>query len=193
MSILETQLQNSFCNSIDLTGGRIKSPEHNWTVVNTNLPMTASARTAVGHNRPSSLHNVNDSDMSDVESSQSASNMNGDDEEYLDDPRIAPDEKVRSTSIDVGESEDYQEISFTEQVRNKLYNLAINNRAGTARPADPILGDSLSDSDIIDQDYGTHETLTVHTSTYKARNLGVDRVDEFSVVNNVQSLKTINS
>lgn len=177
ISIHEAQFQKSSCTSIDLTGGPDKNSEHNWTVINTAPPKTASARTAVGHNHQSGLNNVDYNAMPDVESSQRSSDMNGDDEEDLDDHGITAGERVRSDSTDLRESKDEQKVSFTEQVRNEPYNLAKNDRAGTAGPVDSIDEDSPSYDGINDHDHRTRGARTVHTAAYQAQQFGFERVE----------------
>lgn len=82
-------------------------------------PKTDSARTAAGHNRQLGLNDVDNNAMPDVNSCRSSSNMIGVEEEDLEDPRTTADEGAQSTSTDPEESENDQDVPFTEQVRNE--------------------------------------------------------------------------
>lgn len=89
--------------------------------------------------------------------------MDDDEEADLDDPRNTAGEKVWNIAIDLEESEDEQEVSFTKQVGNELYDPVANDRGGTSGSADLKNEKKPSDKGINDHDIRTRETSTAHT------------------------------
>lgn len=76
--------------------------------------MTASARTDVGHNRQTSLIDVNNNQMFDKESTQLFSDMDDDAKEEFYKQRDSANKRFRNTAPDLEESKEEHEIPVTE-------------------------------------------------------------------------------
>lgn len=122
-------------------------------------------------------------------SSQFSSDMNGDDDQDLDNSRNTADERTWNTTADSGESEDKKEVSITEQTVIELYSPATNDRVGSGGLADAINEKRPSDYGSNVHDRRASEALTVRTATNQTQQMDTDRVDVSELVNIVHGLE----